>query len=158
DFTDGARKPGSVSNLPASPTTTFAYDQRVGDMGRLLLAGVMSYDTDSPAGGVSTVWLPTGSLGAGPPTALVLPETKRGEMGPTFRGVGGDEGGSIGLGDRAVRKYGGEYVLVGLGKPASSLRPRMEMDVQVSENWQASLIFASMPVGPMPLEAVDGES
>jgi Carboxypeptidase regulatory-like domain len=158
DFTDGARKPGSVSNLPASPTTAFAYDQRIGDMGRLLLAGLMSYDTESPAGGVATVWLPTGSLGAGPHTALVLRESKLGDMGPSFRGVRVDEGGSLGLGDRAVLKYGGEYVLVGLGKPASSLRPRMEMDVQVSDNWEASLIFASMPVGPMPLEAVDGEA
>jgi len=158
DFTEGARKPGSVSSLPASPTTAFAYDQRIGDVSRLLLAGLMSYDTDSPAGGVATVWLPTGSLGAGPHTALVLRESRLGDMGPTFRGVRVDQGGSLAIGDRAVLKYGGEYVLVGLGKPASSLRPRMEMDVQLSDDWEASLIFASMPVGPVPLESVDGES
>ena len=160
DFTDGANRPGSVSNLPASPTTMFAYDQHVGDMGRLLLAGLMamSPDGDSPAGGIATVWLPTGSLGAGPHTAVVLRESKLGDMGLTFRGVRVDQGGSISLGDHAVLKYGGEYVLVGLGKPASSLRPRMELDTQLSDNWEASLIFASMPIGPMPLEAVDGES
>lgn len=158
DFTDGARRPGSVSNLPASPTTAFAYDQRVGDIGRLLLAGLFAGDAETPAGGVATVWLPTGSLGAGPHTALVLRESKLGDIGPTFRGVRVDQGGSIGLGDRAVLKYGAEYVLVGLGKPASSLRPRMELDAQLSDNWEASLIFASMPVGPMPLESVDGES
>jgi len=158
DFTDGARRPGSVSNLPASPATAFAYDQRIGDTSRLLLAGLMSYDTDSPAGGIATVWLPTGSLGSGPHTAIVLRESKLGDVGPSFRGVRIDQGGSLSLGDRAVLKYGGEYVLVGLGKPASSLRPRMELDARISDDWQASFIFASMPVGPEPLEAVDGEN
>lgn len=158
DFTDGARKPGSVSNLPASPATAFAYDQQVGGMGRLLLAGLIGYDTESPAGGIATVWLPTGSLGAGPHTAIVMRESKLGELGPTFRGMRIDQGGSLALGDRTVLKYGGEYVLVGLGKPASSLRPRMELEARVSEEWTASLIFASMPVGPEPIETMDGES
>jgi Carboxypeptidase regulatory-like domain len=158
EFTDGARVPGSVSNLPAAPATAFAYDQTAGDLGRLLLAGLVTEDPDCPAGGIATVWLPTGSLGAGPHTAIVLRESKLGEMGPDFRGMRVDQGGSLGLGDRAVLKYGGEYVLVGLGRAASSIRPRMELDARVSENWQASLIFASMPVGPVPLESMDGEN
>jgi hypothetical protein len=111
DFTDGTRRPGSVSNLPASPATAFAYDQRIGDTSRVLLAGLVSYDTDSPAGGIATVWLPTGSLGAGPHTAIVLRESKLSDAGPSFRGVRIDQGGSLALGDRAVLKYGGEYVL-----------------------------------------------
>src|SRR5580693_8413530 len=158
EFMDGARKPGSVSNLPASPATAFAYDQRLGPSSRLLLAGLMSYDGESPAGGIATVWLPTGSLGAGPHTALVLRESKLGEVGPTFRGVRIDQGGSMALGTRAVLEYGGEYVLVGLGRSASSLRPRMQLDVRVSDDWHASLIFASMPTGPEPLESLDGET
>ena len=156
EFTDGARRPGSISNLPASPTTAFAYDQQIGSSSRLLLAGLMSYDPVSPAGGIATVWLPTGSLGAGPHTALVLRESKLGEVGPTFRGVRVDQGGSLSFGNRAVLQYGGEYVLVGLGKPASSLRPHMELDVHLSDDWQASLIFASMPAGPESLEAAEG--
>ena len=158
EFMDGARKPGSVSSLPASPTTAFAYDQQIGPSSRLILAGLMSYDGDSPAGGIATVWLPTGSLGAGPHTALVLRESKLGDMGPTFRGVRIDQGGSIAFGTRAVLEYGGEYVLVGLGRPATSLRPRMQLDARISEDWQASLIFASMPTGPEPLETLDGET
>lgn len=156
EFTDGARRPGSVSNLPASPTTAFAYDQAIGGVSRLLLAGLMNADAVSPAGGISTVWLPTGSLEAGPHTALVLRESKLGEMGPTFRGVRVEQGGSIGFGNRAVLQYGGEYVLVGLGKPASSLRPHMELDARVSDNWQASLIFAAVPASPDSLEAAEG--
>jgi hypothetical protein len=157
EFMDGARKPGSVSNLPASPATAFAYDQRLGPSSRLLLAGLMSYDGESPAGGIATVWLPTGSLGAGPHTALVLRESKLGDVGPTFRGVRIDQGGSLALGNRAVLEYGGEYVLVGLGSSASSLRPRMQLDARISDDWHASLIFASMPTGPEPLDAPEGE-
>jgi Carboxypeptidase regulatory-like domain len=157
EFTDGARKPGSVSNLPASPATAFAYDQQVGVRSRLLLAGLMSYDSDSPAGGIATVWLPTGSLASGPHTAVVLRESKLGDIGPSFRGVRIAQGGSMAFGNRAVLQYGGEYVLVGLGRPASSLRPRMQLDARISDNWKASLIFASMPTGPEPLEATDGE-
>ena len=156
EFSDGARRPGSVSNLPASPTTAFAYDQPIGSSGRLLFAGLMSDDGVSPAGGIATIWLPTGSLGAGPHTALVLRESKLGEMGPTFRGVRLDQGGSLSLGNRIVVQYGGEYVLVGLGRPASSLRPHMEVDARLSDEWQASLIFASMPTGPESLEAAEG--
>jgi hypothetical protein len=157
EFMDGARKPGSVSNLPASPATAFAYDQRLGPSSRLLLAGLMSYDGESPAGGIATVWLPTGSLGAGPHTALVLRESKLGDVGPTFRGVRIDQGGSLTFGTRAVLEYGGEYVLVGLGSSASSLRPRMQLDARLSDDWHASLIFASMPTGPEPLDAPEGE-
>ena len=158
ELTDGARRPGSVSNLPASPATAFAYDQQFGATSRLLLAGLMSYDTDSPAGGLATVWLPSGSLTSGPHTALVLRESKLGATGPMFRGVRIDQGGSMAFGNRAVLEYGGEYVLVGLGKPASSLRPRMRLDARISGDWRASLIFASMPTGPEPLEATDGDS
>src|SRR5580700_4291964 len=158
EFMDGARKPGSVSNLPASPATAFAYDQRLGLSSRLLLAGLMSYDGESPAGGIATVWLPTGSLGAGPHTALVLRESKLGDLGPTFRGVRIDQGGSLVFGSRAVLEYGGEYVLVGLGRSASSLRPRLQLDARISDDWHGSLIFASMPTGPEPLETLDGET
>jgi hypothetical protein len=158
ELTDGARRPGSVSNLPASPTTAFAYDQQLGSRSRLLLAGLVSYDGDSPAGGIATVWLPSGSLGAGPHTALVLRESKLGDVGPTFRGVRIDQGGSMVFGTRAVLEYGGEYVLVGLGRAASSLRPRMQLDARISDDWNASLIFASLPAGPEPLETLDRDT
>jgi hypothetical protein len=156
EFTDGARMPGSVSSLPPNPTTAFAYDQQIGSTSRLLLAGLMSYEGDSPSGGIATVWLPTGSLESGPHTALVLRESKPGDVGPTFRGVRVDQGGSLAFGNRAILQYGGEYVLVGLGRPASSLRPRMQLDTRISDDWHASLIFASMPSGPETLEAAEG--
>ena len=153
EFTDGARHPGSGSNLVAAPATAFAYDQKLGGTSRMILAGQVSYDQDAPAGSIATVWLPTGSLGAGPHTALILREAKLGPDGETFRGVRIDQGGAIALGDRAILSYGGQYVLVGLGAAASSIRPRAKLDVRVSDEWTTTLVFASLPNGPGPLEA-----
>jgi len=158
EFTDGARRPGSVSNVAAAPATAFAYDQKLGGTSRLIIAGQVSYEGDAPAGGIATVWLPTGSLGAGPHTALVIREAKLGPDGPTFRGVRIDQGGSLGFGDNVVLRYGSEFVLVGLGAAASSLRPRGELDVRITDDWHAALIFASQPSGPGPLEAGVGEN
>jgi len=158
EFTDGARRPGSVSNVPSTPATAFAYDQSLGGTSRLLLAGQVNYDSDAPAGGIATVWLPTGSLGAGPHTALVMRETKLGPDGPTFRGARIDQGGTIAFGNGLVLHYGGEYVMVGLGSAASSLRPRAQLEVRISDDWQGTVIFASQPSGPSPLEAGPGEN
>ncbi len=155
EFTDGSRRPVSASSVASSPDTAVAYDQKLGGSGRLILAGRMTYDPDSPGGGIATVWLPTGTIGAGPHTALVLREAKLSPEGSTFRGVRLDQGGALALGDRVVLRYGGEYVLVGLLAAASSLRPRTELDVRVSGNWQASMIFASIPAEPGPLESSD---
>jgi hypothetical protein len=153
EFTDGARQPGSVSNLPSAPTTAFAYDQKLGGSARLLLASEMNDDQDAPGGAIATVWLPTGSLANGPHSALVLREERLGPNGPTFHGVRLDQGGAVALGGHALLRYGGEYVQVGLGKSATSIRPRAELDTQVSENWHTALIFAAQPGSPVALES-----
>jgi carboxypeptidase family protein len=158
EFTNGARRPVSASNIAPSPATAVAYDQKLGGASRLIFAGQMSYDGEAPGGGIATVWLPTGTLGAGPHTALVLREAKIGPAGPTFRGVRLDQGGALALGDRFLLRYGGEYVLVGLGAAASSLRPRAELNYRISGDWSTSLIFASMPSGPGPLEATEAQT
>jgi hypothetical protein len=155
EFTDGARRPTSASSVDSSPATSVAYDQKLGGTSRMILAGQVSYDGDAPAGGIATIWLPTGTLGAGPHTALVLREARLGPVGPTFRGIRFDQGGAVALGDRTLLRYGGEYVLVGLGTAASSLRPRAELDVRITDDWSTAFIFASMPNGPGPLEAND---
>jgi len=157
EFTDGARRPGSASSITAAPSTAVAYEQKLGGTSKMILAGQMSYDSDAPGGGIATVWLPTGTLGAGPHTALVLREASLGPEGPTFRGVRIDQGGALALNDRTVLRYGGEFVLVGLGSAASALRPRAELNVRVTDDWSAALIFASMPTGPSPLEGGDAQ-
>ncbi len=157
EFTDGARRPTSASSIASSPATAVAYDQQLGGASRMILAGQVSYDGDAPAGGIATVWLPTGTLGAGPHTALVLREAKLGPIGPIFRGIRFDQGGALPLGDRTVLRYGGEYVLVGLGAAASSFRPRAELNVRLTDNWSTAFVFVSLPSGPGPLEANDAQ-
>lgn len=157
DFTDGARRPGSASNLPSAPATAFAYDQKLGGPSRLLLAGEMSYEGTAPGGGFASVWLPTGSL-EGPHSALVVRESKLGPAGPTFRGIRMEQSGAFALTDRALLRYGGEYVLVGITKSAASLRPRLELDLRPSDTWQTAFIFASEPAGgPTPLDPNERE-
>jgi hypothetical protein len=118
----------------------------------------MSYEDEAPAGGIATIWLPTGSPGAGPHTALVMREARLGPAGPTFRGVRIDQGGTVAFGERMALRYGGEYVLVGLGAAASSMRPRLELDTRVSEMWRTALIYASQPGAPGVLEPGEGEN
>jgi len=155
EFTDGARRPSSASSIASSPATAVAYDQKLGGTSRMILAGQVNYDGDAPAGGIATVWLPTGTLGAGPHTALVLREAKLGPVGPVFRGVRFEQGGALALGDRTVLQYGAEYVLVGLGASASSLRPHAVLNVRLTNDWSTSLVFVSMPNTPGPLEGND---
>src|SRR5581483_7600415 len=155
-FTDGARRPGSVSNMASAPGTAFAYDQGLGNAGRLLLAGQVSYE-DAASGGVAAVWMPAGTLGAGPHTALVLREAKLGPEGLIFRGVRIDQGGAVTLGDRAVFRYGGEFVLVGLGSSASAVRPRLEMETKLNDDWRATMIFASQPAEPNAFDELPGD-
>jgi len=152
EFTDGARRPGSVSNVAAAPGTAFAYDQKLGVAGSLLVAGQMSYD-ESPAGGVATVWLPTGTIGSGPHTAVVLREAKIGNTGVTFRGMRIDQGGAVTLGDRVLLRYGGEYLLVGLGRSVSSVRPRLSVETKLGSDWRGKLVFASQPGAPSAMES-----
>ena len=152
EFTDGARRPGSVSNVAAAPGTAFAYDQKLGGAGSLLVAGQMSYD-ESPAGGVATVWLPTGTIGSGPHTAVVLREAKIGNTGVTFRGMRIDQGEAVTLGDRVLLRYGGEYLLVGLGRSVSSVRPRLSVETKLGSEWRGKLVFASQPGAPSAMES-----
>jgi hypothetical protein len=158
EFTDGARRPGSASGVPSAPATAFAYDQKLGRTARLLMAGEMNYMDSSPGGGFATVWLPTGSLGSGPHSTLVLREAKLGPDGQTFHGVRMEQGGTLGLGDRAKLRYSGEYVMVGLNKSASSLRPRLELDTKLTDAWKAALIFSEEPGGAGNIDPEDRDS
>ena len=157
DFTDGARRPGSPSGVPSAPATSFAYDQRLGNTARLLMAGQMNYMDDAPGGGIATIWLPTGSL-SGPQSTMVLREAKLGPDGQTFRGVRLQQAGSVGMGDHLKMLYSGEYVMVGLDKAAMSLRPRLQLQAKISDAWRAAVIFAEEPGGTAPLDPEDRDA
>ncbi|MBI1737868.1 MAG: hypothetical protein HYR58_01305 [Acidobacteria bacterium] len=144
ELTSGARRPGSVSNIVDAPSTAFAYEQKVGRTQRLIFAGDASFERSTSAG-LATIWLPSGEVGRGAQTTLVLRRTQLGDNGPVFRGARMDHSGQLTLGDRIVLRYGGEYLLVGLGRSTSSLRPRGQLDVRLARGWQASLTVAPRP-------------
>ncbi len=145
EFTGGARRPGSVSNFDGAPGTAFAYDQRFDRDNHLVFAGQVSYDGDAPAGALATVWMPMGSGDDSPRSTIVLREAKLGPVGPTFRGGRIDQNGTMKFGDRFVLRVGGEYVLVGVGPSAWSIRPRFELESRVSERWYVDTIYAAVP-------------
>jgi len=147
EFTSGARRPGSVSNIDAAPATAFAYDQRIDQSNHIVFAGQASYDGDSPGGGLAAMWLPTGSLQNGPRSTMVLREAKIGPDSPVFRGVRLDQSGSMTFGDRFLLRVGGEYVLVGAGSAAWSVRPRVSWESRIAPNWYVDAIYAALPVG-----------
>jgi hypothetical protein len=156
-LTDGARRPGSISNVAAAPSTAFAYDQKIAGANHIVFAGQITPDEESPAGGISTVWLPTGSAETGPSSTLVLREAKLGTNGLTFRGVRLDQTETLALGSRFLVRAGGEYVLVGLGAPASGLRARVKLETRVTSNWYADAIYAALPNGTTPNDALNAE-
>jgi len=147
EFTGGARRPGSVSNIDAAPGTAFAYDQRIDQSNHIVFAGQASYDDDAPAGGLAAIWLPAGSQQDAPRSTMVLREAKIGPAGPIFRGVRIDQSDTLTFGDRFVLRVGGEYVLVGAGSSAWSLRPRLKLETRVSPNWYVDAIYAALPTG-----------
>jgi len=145
EFTGGARRPGSVSNIDAAPATAFAYDKRLDRDNHLVFAGQVSYDQDAPAGGLATVWMPMGSQADAPRSTMVLREAKIGPDGPVFRGARIDQSGSMKFGDRFLLRAGGEYVLVGVGDAAWSVRPRADLQAKLSPNWYLDAIYAALP-------------
>jgi Carboxypeptidase regulatory-like domain len=156
-LTDGARRPGSISNVAAAPSTAFAYDQKIAGSNHIVFAGQITPDEESPAGGIATVWLPTGSAETGPSSTMVLREAKLGTNGLTFRGVRVDQNETLAIGDRFLVRAGGEYVLVGLGAQASGLRARVKLETRVTSKWYADAIYAALPNGTAPNDALNAE-
>jgi len=154
ELTNGARRPGSVSSIGAAPGTSFAYDQPIDGSNRIVFAGQVSYDQDSPAGGLAAIWLPTGSSATGPQSTIVLRESKIGPEGPTFRGVRLDQSGSLTFGDRFVLRAGGEYVLVGAGSSAWSVRPRLKLESRLAPNWYLDIVYAALPNSVLPSDTL----
>jgi hypothetical protein len=156
-MTDGSRRPGSVSNVAAAPSSEFAYDQKIEGNNHIVFAGQITPDDDSPAGGIAMVWLPRGSAETGPQSTMVLREAKLGPTGLTFRGVRLDQSESIALGNRFLLTAGGEYVLVGVGTAASDLRTRLKLETRVTSTWYVDAIYASLPNGTTPSDALTAE-
>ena len=142
--TNGALRPGSASNLPSAPATAVSYDQQIGSLGRVLLAGQMSYDKGA-SGSFAGVWLPSGNDSNGPETIFIWRQSKFGAEGMEFQGMRIDQTQQVALGDRFQLRAGAEYLRAGIFSSVSSLRPHAQLNVSLAPSLVASLIVASNP-------------
>lgn len=145
DLTSGSDHPGSVADLADAPGTAFAYDVGLNGAGRLLVAGQYSYNDVSSAAGLAGEWLPSGSLGTGSVTTVVMREARLGPVGPTFRGLRLSHDDQLALGDRVSLRYGAEYLMAGFNGTTSALRPHVEMALQMARAWQIAMTLATSP-------------
>jgi Carboxypeptidase regulatory-like domain len=145
ELTSGADHPGSIGDLADSPGTSFAYDLALGGSGQFVMAGQYSEEDGSSSGGFAGEWLPTGRVGVGPVTTILVRESRLGPGGPTFRGLRLSHEDALALGEMVSIRYGADYVMAGFNGATSALRPRAEVAAQLSPAWQVSAIVATHP-------------
>jgi hypothetical protein len=142
--TNGAFRPGSASNFPNAPATAVSYDQQLGSMGRLLVAGQMGYERGA-SGSFASVWLPSGNAGNGPETIFIWRQSKIGAEGMSFQGMRIDHTEQLALSDRLLLRAGAEYLRAGIISSVSSLRPHAQLTASLAPGWMATLIVAANP-------------
>ena len=155
EMTSGSRQPGSASGLPGAPATAVSYDQPLGNIGHLLVAGQMSYELDGGTGATfASIWLPSGQLDHGSETTVVVREARFAPTGQTIRAIRAEHSGQIAVGDRLVVGYGAAYVAAGIGNMTPTVRPRAKIGMRISPQWNAALSLESEP-GSYGLRAHD---
>jgi hypothetical protein len=140
---NGATQAGAASNFPNTPATTVSYDQQIGKLGRVLVAGQMGYDKGA-AGSFASVWLPLGE-GNGPETIFIWRQSKIGAEGMEFQGMRIDHTEQLELGDHVQLKAGAEYLRAGIISSTSSLRPHLQLTAPLSSGLTLSVIVAANP-------------
>ncbi len=143
ELASGSRHPGSISNRPDAPSTAIAYDQPIGNSGRLLFAGQVSYGHAVPAAGIATIWKPAGDAPGGPVTEMVFRQTWLGADNLIFRGERISHRGSLDIGRHATLRYSGEIISAQLGHSTQTIRPGAELVVRISDNWLANVMVIS---------------
>jgi hypothetical protein len=145
ELTSGADHPGSIGDLADSPGTEFVYDVGLGSKSRFVMAGQFSHEDGSAAGGFAGEWLPSGLVGVGPVTTILVRESQLGPGGPTFRGIRLSHDDELALGRMVSIRYGADFVVAGFNGTTSALRPRAEVALQFARAWRASAIVATHP-------------
>jgi len=144
----GGDHPGSVGALADSPGTAFVYDVGVGSSAQLLMAGQFSSERGASAASFAGEWLPSGKVGVGPVTTLVVRQSQLGPSGLTFRGLRMSHDEQLAISDRVTLRYGSELLVASLmNQTSTAVRPRGEMDVNLGHGWQSSTIVATRPWG-----------
>jgi hypothetical protein len=143
EMTSGSVRPGSPSNLPAAPATAVSYDQSLGSMGRVLLAGQMSYQ-HGPSGAFATVWF-SGPAEEGAETTFVMRQADVGVGSLDFRGMRLDHTQQFAISDWLSLRAGAEYLRMGILTPVSAVHPHAQVKASLAPGWTASFLFASSP-------------
>jgi len=143
ELTSGSPRPGSISNLPDGPTTGVSYDQPVGNFGRVLFAGQLTYGDNLPAYAIATAWAPAGTAPGGPVTEFVMRQASLGPGGLTFRGERLSQRQTIAIGQRAALRVGAEALAAQVGETTKALRPSAALDVTIANGWQATMLVIS---------------
>lgn len=163
EVTSGSRAPGSPSALSGSPATAVSYDQRLGGIGHLLVAGEMSYDPTGGSGvAFASVWLPSGQLDRGSETTVVVRESHFAPNRETIRAMRAEHSGQLSLGDHVVLDYGAAYVAAGIGGVNATVRPRAGLNLILPDGWTSAVFLESEPGAyglrsrsPMPDSTLD---
>jgi hypothetical protein len=143
DMTSGSMHPGSPSSVGDAPGTGVSYEVPLGAAGKLLVAGQMNYDGDT-AGGVATIWLPSGDINTGPVTTLVIRESAPGSTGISFYGMRLAHLERLNFGSNVHAQVGAEYVSEGLGGARhTSILPSAEADVRLSDEYTLSAVLST---------------
>lgn len=141
---NGALRPGSASNFPNAPATAISYDQQIGKLGRILVAGQMSYDKEA-AGSFAGIWLPSAADGNGPETIFIWRQSRIGAEDMEFQGIRIDHTEQLALGNSLQLRAGAEFMRAGIISSTSSLRPHARLSAAVSPGLIISLLFAANP-------------
>jgi hypothetical protein len=144
EVSNGALRPGSVSNLSGAPATAVSYDQRVGRKGHMLFAGQMSYDREGE-GSFASVWLPTGDAGSGPETIFVWRQMKFGGASMKFQAMRLDHTEQFLLSDRVSLRAGAEFLRAGMIASTFSIRPHAQLNASLAPGLMASFLVAANP-------------
>jgi hypothetical protein len=145
ELTSGADRPGSIGSLADSPGTEFVYDVGLGAKSQFVMAGQFSHEDGAVAGGFAGEWLPSGLVGVGPVTTILVRESQLGPTGPIFRGLRISHDDQLALNNKVSLRYGSDFIVAGFNGTTSALRPRAEIAVQMTPTWQASAIVATRP-------------
>ena len=146
--TNGTLRPGAAPNFPDAPATAVSYDQRLGGLGHVLLAGQMSYQKGTSES-FASVWLPSGSRDTGPETTLVWREAKLGVNGLEFEAMRLDHTEHLALGDRLALQAGTELLRAGIVSSVTAsvtgFRPHAQLTANIAPGWTGSMIVAADP-------------
>ena len=121
------------------------YDVGLGGKSQFVMAGQFSHEDGAVAGGFAGEWLPSGVVGVGPVTTILVRESQLGPSGPTFAALRISHDDQLALNRMVSLRYGADFIVAGFNGTTSALRPRAEVAAELARAWRVSAIVATHP-------------